>query len=51
MTYEQKRKEAIKRLGKNWVLHPEYERTEAHKCSGSYYMRLVRDKAIAEGRL
>ena len=51
MKYEQQRKDAIKRLGKNWILHPEYKRTDAHRCRDSYYMRIVRDKAIAEGRL
>lgn len=42
---------AIKKLGKNWILHPDYERTEAHRCRDSYYMRQVRDKAIEAGRL
>ncbi len=31
---EEKRKAAIEKMGKNWILHPEYEFNPKHSMSG-----------------
>lgn len=41
----------INDLGVNWVLHPNYKRTEAHKHPASLTMEIVRYRAILGGRL
>ena len=43
----------IAKLGKSWVLHPEYNRADnpAHTNPGSEYLRSLRARAIMAGRI
>lgn len=36
-------------LGKNWVLHPQYKPTLAHRYSGSLIMEKVKADALKRG--
>lgn len=48
-----KLKRAIRQLGRNWVMHPDYVREEHpdHCYTGSYYLRGCMNQARTQGRI